>query len=238
MSLRCEQDKGNFRWATCRIARRNRDDRGDVIARCAGRGYTACDHRRSPFGFHSTRSVSFHYGQGRRLQSSQATRRWVDDSWSTRCWRNCRSDLWIVLAAQSCASFSALDHVDIRFVADRCVCNRALAGFGHELHWPAHRRCASGHACRFRAVRFSVRTNTGGWFSISCARKNRGVRTTNSVPRSDAVLLCWARSELRLRVVGSRWLASFIALRRLAMTARSTKAASSSQSRLTNCFIA
>ena len=46
-----------------------------------------------------------------------------------------------------------------------------------------------------------------------------------------------AQSELQLRAVALRWLASFIVLRRLAMTARSTKAASFSRSRLTNCFI-
>src|SRR5438094_164293 len=170
---RCEQNEGNLRWTACWIARRSRDDRGDVIARRVGRGYTTCNYWRSSFGFHSARSVSFHYGQGKRLQSSQATRRWVDDSWSTRGWRNGRSDLWIVLAPQSWASFSALDYVDIRFVADRYACDRALAGFGHELHWLAHRRCASGHASWFRPMRFSIRTNTRCWFSICYTTKNR-----------------------------------------------------------------
>src|SRR4029453_17616392 len=173
MGLRCEEDKSNLRWPARRISRRHRDDSRDVFARCAGSGNTARDHRRSPFGFHSAWSLPFAYGQGGRLQSPEATGRWIDDSWSTRCWRNCRSDLWIVLARQSCASFSALDHVRIRFVADRCVCNRALVGFGHELHWPADRRCASGHARRFRPVRFCVRTNTGGRISISNTTRDR-----------------------------------------------------------------
>src|SRR4030095_3689311 len=116
-----ECNEGNFRWATCGITRRNRDDNGNVIARRAWRGYAARDHRRSSFGFHPARAVSFPYGPGEWLQSSQAARRWIDDSWSTRRWCNWRSNPWIVLAAQSCASFSALDHVDLRFVADSCV---------------------------------------------------------------------------------------------------------------------
>jgi hypothetical protein len=50
---------------------------------------------------------------------------------------------------------------------------------------------------RLRAVRFCVRAHVGARLSISCTRKNRKPRTTNSVPRSAGVLLCWARSELQ-----------------------------------------
>ena len=169
-----EYNEGSFRRVTCRLDRRSRDDCGDVIARCVGRGNSARDHWRSPFSFHSAWPVSFSHGQGRRLQSPQAARRWVDDGWSTCRWRDCRSDPGIVLTAQPCTSFSAFDHVDLRFVADGCVCNRALAGSGDELYWTAHRSCAPGYASGFHTLRFRVRTHAGNWFSISCPRKDWG----------------------------------------------------------------
>src|SRR5262249_14397085 len=89
---------------------------GDVITRFAGRGYAARDHRRSPFGVHRSRSVSFDYGQGRGLQSSQTTWCWVHDRWSTCRWRNRRRNPGILLAQKSSASFGVLDNIDIRLL--------------------------------------------------------------------------------------------------------------------------
>ncbi len=90
-----EQDESNLRRVARRISRRDRDDDGDVVARNARSRDAARHHRRSSFGFHFAGSVSVAHGQNRRLQSSQATRRWIDNCRPTfgrrHWWRDFRS---------------------------------------------------------------------------------------------------------------------------------------------------
>src|SRR6266545_4906804 len=116
--------------------------------------------------------VPFPHGQGRRVQSSEANWRWIDNRRPTRSERDWRSDFRIVRATQSAARVRDVDDIDLCFAADRCRCYRALAGPGHKLHWPAYRRRAPGHTHRLRAVRFFVRANPRPWLSISGNAKN------------------------------------------------------------------
>jgi hypothetical protein len=63
----------------CRIRGGTLDDDGNVVARDVWGRDTARDYRRSPFRVHSAGSVSFAHGQGRGVQSPQATRCRIDN---------------------------------------------------------------------------------------------------------------------------------------------------------------
>src|SRR6267143_483620 len=122
---------------------------------------------------HRARPVSFAYGQGGWLQSSEATWRWIDNRRPTPGLCDWRSDFRLARATQSGARLSDVDDVDFCFATGRCVRDRVVAGLGHKLRWLACRGRAPGDARRLRAVRVFVRANTGRWLSISGNAKNR-----------------------------------------------------------------
>ena len=163
----CDTNKSDLRRVARRIRGRSRDDDRDVIARDTRRGHTARHHRRSPFGLHSAGSVSFAHGQGRRLQSSQATWRWIDNCRSTCGRRDRWSDFRVVRAAHSRSYPGDLDDVDLRSAAGRCICDRTVAGAGHKLHRSADSGRAARHTHRLRTVRPFVRTNASNRLPIS-----------------------------------------------------------------------
>ena len=156
-----------------RIRGWDRDHDGDVFARYARRRDTSLHHRRSPFGVHSARSVSFAHGQGRGLQSSQTTWRWIDNCRPTCGRRDRWSNFRVVRAANSRSCRDDLDDVDLRSAAGRGICDRTVAGAGHKLHRSADSGRAARHTHRLRTVRPFVRTNASNRLPISDHGKNR-----------------------------------------------------------------
>ena len=62
---------------------------------------------------------------------------------------------------------ASLDDVDLRPAAGRCICDRTVAGVGHELHRPAYSGRPARHTHWLRTVRSFVRTNASNWLPIS-----------------------------------------------------------------------
>src|SRR4029453_8222423 len=159
--------EGAVRRLACWLCRRDRDDRHDVVARLFRCSDTAGDHWRSTFGFHSAGTISFAHGKGRRLQTPETAWGWIDDRRPAYCWRDWRSDSWIVHAAQCGKARDARNDLRLCRAAAHCSCNCTLAGAWDKLHWIAHCCCAPGYARRFRALRFCFRANACFRFSIS-----------------------------------------------------------------------
>ena len=126
-----------------------------------------CHHWRPDLGFSPAGAISFHYGKGRRLQSSQAARCWIDNGGSIAYRWNCRCNFRLAHKTSRRPACHACDNQHFCVGADRCHRARALASPRNQLSRIPDRHRAVNHAHWPCALLFYFRTNASRRISFS-----------------------------------------------------------------------